>query len=104
MNFQIIVLIVATVFLISMLTFIGYSLYSHQFHLKFPPVVAECPDYWVAENDTCTNPKNLGKCSGPMNFNSKTYQGHDGNCAKSRWANNCEIPWQGITNNTDVCK
>ena len=104
MNFQKIVLVVAIIILIMMLTFIGYALYSHRFARKFPPVTAECPDYWVAKNKECTNPKNLGKCKGSKNFNSKTYQGHTGDCAKSTWANNCNVSWQGITNNSDVCK
>ena len=104
MNFQKIVLVVAIIILILMLTFIGYALYSHRFNLKFPPVTAECPDYWVAKKKECTNPKNLGKCKGPKNFNSKAYKGHDGDCAKSKWANNCGVTWQGITSNPDICK
>ena len=104
MNFQKIVLVTAIIILILMLTFIGYALYSHRFNRQFPPIVAECPDFWVSNKKECTNPKNLGKCTGPKNFNSKTYQGHDGACAKSKWANNCGLSWQGITNNADVCK
>ena len=87
-----------------MLTFIGYALYSHRFQRKFPPVTGECPDFWVAKDNKCTNPKNLGKCKGAKSFNSKAYKGHDGDCAKSKWANICELSWQGITNNPNVCK
>ena len=104
MNFQIIVIIVATIILILMLTFIGYVLHAQRSNLKFPPVTGECPDYWVSKDNECTNPKNLGKCAGSKKFNSKTYQGHDGDCAKSKWAKHCGLTWQGITNNPDVCK
>ena len=99
-----IVVIIAIVILILMLSFIGYALYSHRFQRKFPPVTAECPDFWVAKNNECINPKNLGKCKDSKSFNSKTYQGNGGDCAKSQWANNCGLSWQGITNNQDVCK
>jgi hypothetical protein len=104
MSFQLIVVVIATLVLISLLTFIGYTLHSHTFHRKFPPVTGECPDYWVSKENECTNPKNLGKCTGPKSFNSKTYKGHNGNCAKARWANNCGLSWQGITNNPNICK
>ena len=104
MNFQIILLCVAIVILILMLSFIGYVLYKKKFNYKFPPVIGECPDYWIAQNNTCTNPKNLGKCRGSKSFNNKIYKGDGGDCAKAKWANNCNLSWQGITNNPNVCK
>ncbi len=104
MNFQQIVILIATILLIVALVFIGYTLYNHQFNKQFPPVTADCPDFWVAEKDGCSNPKNLGNCKGPMNFNQDRFKGNDGNCNKSKWANSCNVSWSGITNNPDVCK
>lgn len=103
MNFQRIVVLIAIVLLIIALVFIGYALYSHKFNKQFPPVTAECPDYWVAKDGKCTNPKNLGKCTGPMDFNTANFQGDGGDCAKAEWANNCNISWSGLTTNPDVC-
>jgi hypothetical protein len=98
MNFQFTVIIVATIILILMLTFVGYALYNNRFNKQFPPVIGECPDYWVSQDNQCTNPRNLGTCTGPTNFNTKQYKGHDGNKLKSQWAKNCNLTWDGITN------
>jgi len=104
MNFQQIVIFIASILLIIALIFIGYALYNNSFNTKFPPVTADCPDFWVAENNECTNPKNLGNCTGPMNFNVDKYKGEQSNCNKAKWANSCNISWSGITNDPDVCK
>tara|TARA_B100000963_G_C22323355_1_gene535337 strand:+ start:287 stop:676 length:390 start_codon:yes stop_codon:yes gene_type:complete len=104
MNFQLIVILIATILLIVALVFIGYALYNHRFSKQFPPVIAECPDFWVAEKDKCTNPKNLGNCKGAMNFNNPRFKGHDSDCSKAKWANSCNVSWSGITNNPNVCK
>lgn len=104
MNFQKIVIIIAIVLLILMLSFIGYGLYKNKSNRKFPPIIGECPDYWVAKKNECTNPKNLGICKGSKNFNTSKFSGDTGDCAKSKWAKNCKLTWQGITTNPDICK
>ncbi len=104
MNFQQIVILIASILLILTLVFIGYSLHNNRFNKKFPPIIGECPDFWVAEKEKCKNPKNLGNCRGVMNFNDNRFKGHDGNCNKSKWANNCNVSWSGITNDPNVCK
>ena len=58
----------SVILLILTLVFIGYSLHNHRFNKKFPPIIGECPDFWVAEKEKCKNPKNLGNCRGVMNF------------------------------------
>ena len=103
MSFQIIVVSTALVILILILTTIGYALYNHNKNLKFPPVTGDCPDYWVSKDTLCTNPKKLGNCHGSKNFNTKHFKGHDGECAKSQWAKNCGLTWQGITTNPKIC-
>jgi len=103
MNFQIIVLTIALLLLVASLVFIGYALYTNRFSKKFPPVIAECPDFWIAKNDKCENPENLGNCTGPMDFNSNKFKGNNGDCEKSKWARSCGVSWTGITNNSKVC-
>ena len=62
MNFQQIVILVATIILILMLIIISYSLAKHRNNQTFPPASSECPDFWVSTDKGCENPKNLGKC------------------------------------------
>ena len=104
MNFQTLTIFVASIILILLLTFIGYSLYNNRKNQNFPPVIGECPDYWISNNNECSNPHNLGRCTGPKSFNTKDYMGEGGNCMKSKWAKNCNLTWQGITNNPNICK
>ncbi len=120
-NFQKIVLMVAIVIFIIMLIFIGSVLYKGKYSSTFPPVVSECPDYWIdkqtsvtnpsassdeiAGSQTCYNIKNLGKssCSKTMDFTGDQWDGSTGDCRKYKWATGCDLTWDGITNNPDVC-
>ena len=109
MTFQIIVVSIAVICLITALTFVGYSLYTYQHHKKYPPVSSACPDYWVSKNDKCYNEKHLGTCNNSpsddsKDFNNSHFKGHKGDCNKSKWANQCNLSWDGITNMVDVCK
>ena len=103
MKFQIALIVVALIVLIIALTFIGYTLYNNRNNKQFPPVIGECPDYWISKDGECSNPHNLGKCPDNVNFNTTHYKGHEGNCMKSKWAKGCNVSWQGITNNSSVC-
>jgi hypothetical protein len=64
-NYYIIVLIVAIIFLILLLTFIGLSFDASQ-NMNFPPSRSTCPDYWIAdysdpEKPTCKiDTRNVG--------------------------------------------
>lgn len=106
-SFQKIILVIAFIILLISLFFIGIALYYSRYN-NWPPMVPECPDYWVSQgtgtNATCVNVRNLGVCkptSGDshltMNFNNAPYVGANGNCAKYTWANNCQISWDGLT-------
>ena len=106
-SFQKIVLIVAIITLIVTLIFIGVTL-SYAKNDQWPPMVPDCPDYWMIDgsgnNSKCINVKNLGTCppqSGEkhltMDFNTPLYTGSNGTCAKYTWAKKCGITWDGIT-------
>jgi hypothetical protein len=108
MHFQKIVLIIAIVILIIMLVIIGVTLSKSRTKNNWPPIVGECPDYWVdmsGNGEACFNSNSLGRCNIPgntnnnntMNFNQSPFTGNDGNCAKYRWATSCGITWDGIT-------
>lgn len=97
---------IATVLLIIILIIIGLTL-SIAKEEMWPPIVGECPDYWIdmsGNGEACFNSHNLGKCNIPspdnantMNFNQSPFKGTNGNCAKYNWATNCGITWDGIT-------
>lgn len=106
-GFQKMVLISAIILLIIILIFIGITLAKGK-RESWPPIVAECPDYWISDgsgnNSTCINVKDLGVCSAKqgeshqkMNFNVPTFSGSDELCQKYKWANSCKVSWDGIT-------
>ena len=75
---------------------------------KWPPMIGDCPDYWIdmsGNGGNCVNIKNLGSCNTntgkknyqTMNFNQAPFTGSNGTCAKYKWANFCKLTWDGIT-------
>jgi uncharacterized protein YxeA len=106
MNFQKIVLSVAICLLIVILILTALIAYRAKETDQFPPVIAQCPDYWKAEdNNTCTNIHSLGKkdCSNNMDFTTADYSGSDGLKKKCEWAKGCDLTWDGITNSETNC-
>jgi len=107
MHFQKIVLIMAIVLLIIILLVIGVTLSKARREDTWPPIVGECPDYWIdmsGNGEECFNSNSLGRCNKPddannnvMNFNQLPFTGNDGNCSKYRWATSCGVTWDGIT-------
>jgi hypothetical protein len=105
-NFQKIVLVIAIIILLALLVFISISLKSKQMR-EWPPVIGDCPDYWVdtsGNGGNCVNVQNLGSCvsstSGKpltMDFSGSNFSGSSGLCNKYNFANNCNVTWDGIT-------
>jgi hypothetical protein len=107
MSFQKVVLTVATVALIIILVVIGVALSKASYEESWPPVVGDCPDYWVdmsGNGEACFNSHSLGRCNIPekgkdntMNFNQSPFTDSNGTCSKYKWANSCNVTWDGIT-------
>ena len=110
MGFQTIVLVVSIIVLIIILVIIGITLSKASYEEQCPPVVGECPDYWVMQGEgdaaICVNTKRLGSCTTPTegskfytkNFNTSQFSGSQGVCNKYNWATNtCNVSWDGIT-------
>ena len=102
MSFQSIVLIVATIILFLSLIVIGVMLKSGTNPIAWPPILANCPDYWTdvsGNGSICLNTKNLGTIGNDisMNFSVAPYTGSTGNCAKYNWAKGNGLSWDGIT-------
>ena len=102
--FQKIVLLSAIVILIITLIFIGLALRKSKKGQTWPPMIPECPDYWTLESvdgkPICySNNMNLGNCKteSTKDFNTSTFTGAQGACAKYTWATRCGISWDGIT-------
>jgi hypothetical protein len=115
-NFQKIVIIIATIIFLVLMIFISLILYNNKYGVKFPPTTSDCPDYWIDQgtdeggingkmSQKCVNIKNLGNtsCSKEMDFTTDDWQGPNGLCNKYKWANSCDLTWDGITNNKELC-
>ena len=46
-----IVLWTAVLIFIATLGFIGYSIYTSQYNVTWPPSISDCPDYWSVSTD-----------------------------------------------------
>ena len=119
------VIISALVILVISLTILGVFVAKSLSEAKFPPIDADCPDYWDIEltSDGKT------KCVNNTNINTYTNISKQGNdqkcsdyptdsfyangsgptsvlCSKYDWANTCGIVWDGVTNSTEIknCK
>jgi hypothetical protein len=106
-SFRKIVVVSAIIILILALIFISFALVYSQQNATWPPVVGDCPDYWIdtsGNGANCVNVKNLGTCKPAngqsnltMNFNSSIFTGSNATCAKYNWAKSCGVSWDGIT-------
>lgn len=107
MNFQISLLIVAIIVLTIILIFIGMALSKSKQDIDWPPIVGNCPDYWIdleTNGKACYNTHRLGKCNLPekddkntKDFDTPPFNSSEGLCAKYKWATKCGVTWDGIT-------
>jgi hypothetical protein len=106
-NFQGIVLMISVIIFIIAVLLIGYILYQGKSKQTWPPLVGDCPDYWVdmsGKGSQCVNVQDLGTCHAPsgkkhltMDFSVAPYVGNNSSCSKYQWANRCGVTWDGIT-------
>ena len=110
-RFNKIVLIIATIVLIVSLLILGYFLNVALLNDSYPPVVSECPDYWDVSGNTCINKTFVNQGNGSSDCTtietaSFLMNGSDKNsviCEKKKKANECNLNWDGITNNSTAC-
>jgi hypothetical protein len=115
-SFQKIVLTIAVIILVIILVIIGYLLAKPSSSNAWPPIIGQCPDYWVdfsGNGANCVNVQSLGDCSGNgnincpnainntpssgMNFNTGAYTDtQNGLCNKYNWASTNGITWDGV--------
>ena len=102
--FQKIVILLFVILLILILVIVGFTV-SNTKNKTWPPVVADCPDYWLDQagnGSKCVNVKGLGNCSN--NNNMDFTKDLPTVCKKYTWAKGCGLTWDGITNlSSDPC-
>jgi hypothetical protein len=103
-TFQKAALGLAMIILIILLIVIGMFLSKAPNKEHWPPMVGDCPDYWIDMSGNgahCVNTKGLGTCKTGkdefMDFTQPEFTGSNGNCAKAKWANQCGVQWDGLT-------
>ena len=110
-SFHSIVLLIAGCSFILILLIISYMMFQKK-KTKYPPVLGDCPDYWISNevtdtngniNNVCLNERKLGTCDiyksdDGFNFNKAEFIGSDGLCAKHMESKRCGFNWDGITN------
>lgn len=101
-SFQQIVVIIATIILIICLILIGITLYNNNGKEVFPPVVASCPDYWTVSDKTCVKGSAPKGCGTPISALNDSSSRRD-KCRAQKIAKECDITWDGITNNHHLC-
>ena len=102
---------IAVGLLIFAIILIALLLFSSGNEDQWPPIVSDCPDYWIDRVDKegnskkCFNVHSLGKssCDKEMDFSTSFWSGSTGDCRKYRWANTCNVTWDGVTNNNSIC-
>jgi hypothetical protein len=108
-TFQNIVMMTATIILVIALISIGLALRRNKYNSTYPPVIANCPDYWIDQSgnngSACKNEQSLGNanCAKIMDFSKPQWSGQKGLCGKYQWSKSCNITWDGISNNPDLC-
>lgn len=103
------VLVVASVILIIALLILAYVIYvlDHNPDAKFPPVEGNCPDFWTSDFkhgiNYCENKLKIGSDHRSL-CNRFSPQVVNTDCKRWSLATNCEITWDGITNNNKLDK
>ena len=115
MNFYKLLLLITLIVLFISLAIIGTILYNSSKKSLFPPNVSKCPDYYVMDKGTgtCFHPLDTGDTDSDLptfTLDDIDNAGNPGTdrlseaCGKKKWAKNNKINWDGLTNNSYICK
>tara|TARA_B100000035_G_scaffold97415_1_gene82629 strand:+ start:5960 stop:6328 length:369 start_codon:yes stop_codon:yes gene_type:complete len=118
-EFKFAILLVAIIALIIGLTSVAVLLSKGDIKSEWPPFISKCPDeyeYNTTATDKCT-PKydaivtststpTLGEESSCSIFNPAhdDFEGVQGNCNKKKWADACDVSWDGVRGNESLCE
>lgn len=109
MAFQKTTITVALITLIIVLLIVAFMVRRANETAQWPPMISECPDYFEVNMGPstggkieCNNVKGLGTCGAMSSFGDNKFNGSAGLSAKKKWAQNCNVTWDGITNNDSI--
>jgi hypothetical protein len=94
---------------IVLLGIVAYVMYTSKDKQIYPPMLSECPDYYNLTSDgKCKNNGIWETECDVLDFSGNEYKrtglgSNSGLCAKKNKSNNCNITWDGITNNYSIC-
>ena len=101
------------IFLIIVLAIVGYCMSLANKNQVYPPSIGDCPDHYSLNGKFCVAGSNLGVIDRDiscvkMDFTDSRYTiagsgSSSGLCAKKIWANQCQVKWDGVTNNDNLC-
>ena len=108
-----IIFVSTIVVLVTTLTLVAYILSITKKKYIYPPYINNCPDYYEKDSyGACYDKNNVfyettHRCNSE-NFNEVKYNNNNsgkqgGLCKKQEWAINCNVSWDGITNNSELC-
>jgi hypothetical protein len=108
------VLISTFLSVILLLVIIGVTMYYTKNKQIYPPILSKCPDFYnLNEDGLCVNSGVWDKDQITVDCNNIDFSGNDYNvqgigansglCKKKKWANDCKVSWDGITNNYSIC-
>jgi len=108
-----IIFISTIIVLVLTLSLVAYLLHITKKKYIYPPYINNCPDYYEKNSyGDCYDKHNIfyetSNICNSENFNQLKYNnnntGKDGGlCKKKKWAINCKLSWDGITNNSELC-
>tara|TARA_Y100000741_G_scaffold51210_4_gene35079 strand:+ start:5771 stop:6106 length:336 start_codon:yes stop_codon:yes gene_type:complete len=109
-SFQKTIITISTIILIISLILVSTFLSKALMEETYPPIIADCPDYWDVTYDTtnniiCSNKTtiNEGRQHNDKCKNINITQDMD-ICQKSQLARECDLAWDGVTNNKKACE
>ena len=99
MSFQKIMIAIAIILLVLFAMFLFYSLKNSHYNVKFPPRVAQCPNYYGPSSD------NKYKCYDNLNLTTtpdcKIADNKTTITERCSWISECKVGWDGL--NSTIC-
>ena len=93
-----IVLWTAVLIFIATLGFIGYSIYTSQYNISWPPSIPDCPDYWTSDGKNCYYGGAYNKCGKETTIITFPISSYPNLCDKHDFARSNSCNWSGVSN------
>ncbi|ADX05887.1 hypothetical protein 162322426 [Organic Lake phycodnavirus 1] len=92
------------VILLATLGAVAYILKNSKKTYVYPPHINDCPDFYQKNNSGyCYDKYEIGPYSSEEICKRVLFKAEKTNCDKKKWATDCKVSWDGITNNDGLC-